>query len=649
MVETTSKEALEAALALHRAGRLDEAEAAYRALLALTPDDPDALHFVGLIAHQKGRHGDAAALVTRAVALAPDRPTFHFNLGTVLMALRRTADAAAAFTEAARLAPDGAETWISLGTASGRLGRYGEAASAFTRAAALAPEAARAWSGLAAARRGERKPEEALAAAEQAVACDPALAEARLNLGNTLYDLGRLYEAEAAFHAAAGLASDNAEIPYNLGNLYQAWGRLADARAAYDRALVLAPAHAKAHANALLCRLYGADETEQSLYDAHCVWGDRHSTAPARPRRDASNRPLRIGYVSPDFRRHSCAYFIEPVLAAHDPAAVEVFCYASVGRPDAVTERLKAMAPHWRDIAGDDDATAADRVIADGIDILVDLAGHTDGNRLGIFARRPAPVQAAWLGYPATAGLAAIDWRLTDALADPPGDADRWHRETLYRLPRCFHCYRPPTDAPAVSALPGAGGAPVTFGSFNTLAKCGAEVVALWSAVLAALPGSRLVLKNRMLDADGARDHVAGLFADHGIGAERLVLRGWIAHDDGPLAAYHDIDIGLDPFPYNGTTTTCEALWMGVPVVTLRGHRHAARVGASLLGAIGRADWVAADAEDYKRIALALAADRDALADQRAGLRAVVSASPLRDEAGFARALEDAYRKMAGA
>jgi predicted O-linked N-acetylglucosamine transferase (SPINDLY family) len=350
--------------------------------------------------------------------------------------------------------------------------------------------------------------------------------------------------------------------------------------------------------------------------------------------------------MSPDFRQHSVSFFLEPLLAAHDPAAVQVFCYADVAQPDAVTQRLMSYVHHWRDVAGCRDDDLCRVLAADRIDILVDLAGHTKGNRLAVFAQRSAPVQVTAIGYPATTGLAAMDYRLCDAVTDPPPEADAWSVETLVRLDAGLHCYRPPANAPAVGPLPAQAAGYITFGAFNKLAKISRDTVALWAEVLKAVPTSRLLVKTKPLAEAETRARLERAFADAGIAPARLELRGWEAQDRAHLDLYNHVDIALDTTPYNGTTTTCEALWMGVPVLTLAGRGHAARVGASLLSQVGLTDWIADNADAFVARARTATADTSALASLRKDLRATVAASPLCDGAVYARAVEGAYRAM---
>jgi predicted O-linked N-acetylglucosamine transferase (SPINDLY family) len=352
---------------------------------------------------------------------------------------------------------------------------------------------------------------------------------------------------------------------------------------------------------------------------------------------------LRIGYVSPDFRRHSVSYFFEPLLAQHDRALVEVTCYAEVTRGDAMTERLQGLSDHWCNTAGMSDAQLAQRIHADGIDILVDLAGHTANNRLRAFTFKPAPIQCSYLGYFTTTGLAAMDYWLTDEVLTP-ADTVEQSSETIYRLPRSCVVYQAPDAAPAVVERPAGG--PVTFGSFNDLSKVSAEAVLRWCEILQRVPGSRLLIKARQLAGEEERRVWLGHFAAQGIGAERLILRSRTEGQAEHLAMYGEVDIALDAMPRTGGATTAEALWMGVPVISLAGERFIERLSATMLNAVGLDELVAATATDYVEKAVALAADDERRRALRQGLRARMAASPLCDARGLAHTFETAYRDM---
>jgi protein O-GlcNAc transferase len=413
---------------------------------------------------------------------------------------------------------------------------------------------------------------------------------------------------------------------------------------------VLAPEAAELQMNRLLHLNYDPDRSPEQLKREHMVWAERfarllYASEFGCPQERDPDRRLRVGYLSPDLRRHSVAYFVAPLLLAHDRREVEAICYASVLRPDAFTDELRAMADGWVDAHRLDDASLAARIRADRIDVLIELAGHTRDSRLLACAYRPAPVQIGYIGYPNTTGVGAIDYRITDQVADPDGFDDHYC-ETLIRLPRCFLAYAAPRHAPEVGPLPFQRNGYITFGSFNNLAKINRRVIALWAEILNQVEGSCLVLKSA---GTGDAETKAGLeaaFAAQGIAPERLRILPPAAEAQEHLAVYNEIDLALDPFPYNGTTTTCEALWMGVPVITLAGDRHAGRVGASLLHAVGFQAGIAATPEDYALTARLLASQPELLAAARRHLRSDLARSPLRDHEGHARAVEEAYRAV---
>jgi len=532
------------------------------------------------------------------------------------------------------------------------LGQSTRALPCYRNTVSLKPDFAEAHNNLGAALQDLGKPVDALTAHKRATALKPDYAEAHSNCGMALLDLDRRTDALAAFDRAIALRADFAEAHNNRGLVLKAMGRLEEACESHRRALDLKANYDQAHDNLLFTLNYLPNLSPELLFKAHGEWDRLHASAllpkplNVGTQSDGQSRRLRIGYVSPDFRTHSVAWFFEPLLHAHHRDAVEVFCYSNVLLPDDCTARIRAKAEHWRSIAGLSDEAAAAQIKQDRIDILVDLAGHTANNRLLVFARKPAPIQVTWLGYPNTTGLQAMDYRLTDAEADPEGEADRLHSEKLIRLAQGFLCYSPPQPAPQVSETPAIKAGYITFGSFNNLAKINARVIQAWADILHTAAGSRLLLKDRALGDHLTREHYLKQFEAYGISNERIELQGKQARIEDHLAAYRRIDIGLDPFPYNGTTTTCEALWMGTPVVTLAGNRHAGRVGASILKYAGYPGWVASDPVSYRGIAARLASDITGLNTIRQALRTDLVNSSLCNSDVFAHTLEDAYRHM---
>jgi predicted O-linked N-acetylglucosamine transferase (SPINDLY family) len=353
---------------------------------------------------------------------------------------------------------------------------------------------------------------------------------------------------------------------------------------------------------------------------------------------------LRVGYVSGDFRKHSVAYFFEPLLQHHNSNVVETFCYYNNAPVDEMTERLMAASDHWRSIAGITDSDVANLIRNDKIDILVDLSGHTAKNRLLVFAQKPAPIQVTWLGYVNTTGLSEIDYRFTDLIADPIGEADELHSETLVRLANGFQCYKGNKAVHSNSELPFKRRGHITFGSFNNLIKVTPEVIKVWSNILNEVPTSRLLLKGSQTNY--LKNYHLELFKQEGITADRLEYHGRLPSMDDHLELYNAIDIGLDPFPFNGATTTCEALWMGVPVITLLGDRHVGRVGASILTNVGLTDFIAQDIDGYIQLAVEMAANTNYLKEIREDLRERMQRAPLCDGRSFASDVERAYQEM---
>jgi protein O-GlcNAc transferase len=569
--------------------------------------------------------------------------------GFALRAQGRPEEAIDAFRAALQLDPNLAEAHHQLGNTLKSLHRYVEAAASLRSAAMLAPQSGAVWLNLGVACLEMRRLDEAVSCFRRAIRLEPTRPEAHNILGHALLTKGRCTAAKRCLDEALRLRPGYPAALDNLGRVLKTQGLAAEALPHHRAALAGAP-RPGTHSNLLFSLNFPADLPPEEILAEHRRWAELYA-APLRsdgagPAIDPDpSRRLRLGYVSPDFVNHAVPYFFEPVLAAHDRGRFEVTCYSDARVPDGVTRRLRGQSERWREIAGLGDDAVAALVREDQIDILVDLAGHTARNRLLVFARKPAPVQATWLGYPNTTGLDVIDYRLTDAVSDLPG-SEAWHSEALVSLPGPFSCYRPAEASPPVGPLPALAAGLVTFGCFNHLAKVTPPVIELWAEILRALPGSRLLLKSLGL-AD--LDTVARLrkeFAALGIEPDRLELNGTELSQANHLGLYQRVDIALDPFPYNGTTTTCEALWMGVPVVTLAGRTHVARVGASLLTHLGAPDWIAGSREHYVTRCRELAGDLPRLAAIRAGLRERMRLGPLCDAAAFTRGLEDAFRTM---
>jgi len=600
----------ELGLARGQAGNLEGAEAAFRRALALQPHSWEAHNNLGLLLHRLGRNEEAAQSLRMAIAIEPRSVDALRNLGMVLRAQERAAEAVEVYRTALALRPQDPATLSNLGNALLDLAMREEAAACFRDALAVAPEYADAYHnwGLLHLRSGELRL--ATEKFRAALAIDPRLAEAESGLASALHDLGDIEEAIRA-------------------------GR---------RTMLLRPDDSEARSRLLFSLLHSAEVGAREVFEEHREWARRHASrlssgaAHGNPREP--ERPLHVGYVSGDFRHHSVSQFFEPVLARHDRAGFRIFCYHNLRHSDETTSRLRRSADCWREIATLDDDEAAGLVRADAIDVLVDLSGHTRFNRLLLFARRPSPVQATWLGYPGTSGLDSIGYRITDARASPEGVFDSLHSERLMRLPDSQWCYQPPPDCPAVTP---AGTGPVTLGAFSSLAKIGPRVIALWSRLLRRLADAKLLVVGLGLESMG--EEYRARFAAEGVAPERIELRGFQSFGDY-LALHGAVDVMLDTFPYTGGTTTCHALWMGIPVVSLTGDSTPSRGGASLLGAIGLEEFVASTPDEYLDRVCSLAGNRHRLATLRAGMRERMSGSPLMDVERFTRHLESAYRFM---
>ena len=459
---------------------------------------------------------------------------------------------------------------------------------------------------------------------------------------------GRLSEAREYLKSALELVPDNAELCNNLAMCLIQAGQTQESIDLLQKAVEEGPANAAIHSTFLLYLHYLPNLDPHILFTEHIRWSDSH-VRPDRAKVSHNNPPepgrkLRIGYISADFCMHSVARFFEPLLDGRDRRSVEVYGYGNVTFPDQITERLKHKFDHYRNICGMSDEAVVGMIEEDAIDILVDLAGHTAGNRVLVLARKPAPIQVTYLGYPNTTGVQAVDYRLTDNLADTAG-AQEFYTEELVSLPAGFLCYRPPEFAPPVASLAAERNGYVTFGSFNNSCKINPTIVALWSCILKANDKSHFLLKFKGGDDRHVRDHYLNLFEQWGIEPERVEIYGLkspIEH----LGLYAEVDIALDTYPYNGTTTTCEAMWMGVPVISLVGRCHASRVGLSILTRTGLEFFAVSTPDEYVAKATALASKPDSLAKIRASMRERIAASGFCDANEFAGGVEEAYRKM---
>jgi len=599
---------------IHRAAdELEEAALCYRDALGCDSDYVEALTNLGAVLNSKGDNLAAEEYCRKAIELAPEFAGAHCNLGNVLLALERGGEAIAAYREALRLQPDLLEALVNL---------------------ALVLEDGSYLIGT-------------IDYYEKQLLRQPSNHLPHVRIAQAFHVLHRWDDARERLERALELNSEAPDALYVLGVHYIHVG---DARAAIDclRRALAGGTNSLAQTGIAFDSLYLEDCSGEEIRAKYCHWAKQYLIRPGlvSPSRDRSHAKVRIGYVSRDFARHSVAFFLEPILKHHDQSRFEVFCYSTLIRGDDFTDRFRALASTWRDISTLPEKQVVALIKEDQIDILVDLAGHTSGNRLDVFACKPAPVQVTYLGHPTTTGLDAIDYKFGDVVTDPHELTADHYVERIWQLPGCFLTYQPPANAPAVMLPPVIAKGHITFGSFNIAAKINDGVIEVWAAILAAIPTSRLLLKSYAFASSHGRARIIDGFAHHAITPDRLELIDWRADLQSHLEMYSDLDIALDPFPYNGTTTSCEALWMGVPVICLEGNRHSARVGASLLVALGLQDLLAHDSAEYVRIAVELAGDPERMRALRTGMRDRMCASALLDHAGFTDRLEEAYRQM---
>lgn len=651
---------------------------AFRRELAGQPGHLDCMFNLAWALRRQGSTAEAADLLVRAVAGRPAWPAAWFNLGNALTELDRCAEAVDAYHQALAQARPSPDLLANLGQALWRSGDPDAAEERLRQALALQdqhPEAVVALSTLLSATgRAEeaealcrvaigrhaghprlllalgrvlttrRRRDEAAEVLALATRADPGSAEAWNEWGGTLLALQRLDEAEAAFTRALELCPDLAEAVNNLGNLASLRGDAPVALDHYRRAHALAPDNAAIHSNMLFLLAHGGLQDLPATVEEHRRFGLIHErAAPMTPPPRGPRERLRIGYVSPDFCDHAVALWFEGTLAAHDRAAFDIHCYHCGPRSDDVTARLMGYGDTWRFIAGMPADAAAALIRADDIDILIDLAGHSANNALPVFARKPARIQAAFLGYPFTTGLTRIDYRLTDFIGDPPGMNDANYTETLARIVPA-PTMRLPEDAPDPGPLPMLSGAGPRLGSFNKPQKITDEVLDVWARVLAEIPAATLMMVVPGGDEAPVRARYRGEFARRGIAPERIETEPTCGLRDF-LRLVARVDVALDPFPYGGGTTSALTLWMGVPMVCVRGYGAAGGVSAGMLGVVGLSHLWARDGEDYVRVARDLVSDAAGLAEIRAGLRDRLRQSNLTKEREFAAAVEDEFRR----
>ena len=628
-------------------GQLDDAVASYRQALQLRPDSADAHNSLGTALKDLGQLDNAVASYRRAVALKPKFFLAFYNLGNAQKDLGQLDDAVTSYRNALGIKPDFTEVHCNLGATLKDLGQYEGALESYRRVLELEPDSAEAHNNLGTALKDLRQRESALASYRRALELKPDFVDAHYNLGNTLKALGQYSGAAESYRRALEINPDFADAHNNLGNVLKDLGQHDDAVTSFCRALEITPDYSIAYSNLLFCLMHSETADAQALFAEHLRFADRFET-PLRANwpqhlnpRDPERR-LQIGFVSGDLRNHAVANFIEPVLAhlAQYPQ-LSLHAYYNHNVEDSVTQRLRGYLAHWHSIAALSDVALANKIREDGIDILYDLSGHTAKHRLLTFARKPAPLQVSWIGYPGTTGLSAMDYYQSDRFLFPGGRFSDQFTEKIVRLP-ASSAFLPSKDAPPVSALPALSNGYVTFGSFNHPRKITRSVIALWAQLLRALPDSRMLLG--AMPEDGHYQMLTEWFAQEGIERERLDFHACCGMERY-LGLHHQVDICLDTFPYNGGTTTFHALWMGVPTLTLAGHTLSGRAGASILGHVGlEASLAANNAAEFVQKGLYWADNLAALSDIRAGLRERFAKSARGQPAVVAAAMERALR-----
>ena len=610
-----SQKQLNTLLENYRAGRYVDTEKLSLLIIHEFPEYQFVWKVLAVVLKRTGRLSESLDASQKSVQLDPEDSEAHYNLGIILIALGRLKEAETSYRKAITLKDDYVEAHNNLGITLKTLGRLNEAEKSYKKAITLKDN----------------------------------YAEAHFNLGNLQKVLERLNEAEKSYKKAITLKDNYAEAHNNLGVLLQDLGRLEEAIICYDKAIEFNVDFSEAYNNKNCCINYSSLWSPLSIYKEHLKFekqfgGLKAELPPSKHVKKNFGERLRIGYVSADLREHSVAYFFEPLLKNHNDNLVETFCYYNNEVVDATTKRLMAASDHWRSIVEVPDLDVFNFIKNDKIDILVDLSGHTRKNRLLVFVRKPAPIQVNWLGYVNTSGISSIDYRFTDIIADPIGEADKLHSETLWRLPNGFQCYQGNEKVVAGLELPHERKGHITFGSFNHPQKLTQLVIKTWSKILHAVPKSHLLLKGFQLNLNKA--YYLEFFKKEGIAEDRIKIYGRLPAKDDHLNLYNKIDIGLDTFPFNGGTTTCEALWMGVPVITHIGDSFVGRLSASILSNVGLVDFIAQDIEAYIQIAVKMAFNTNYLKELRKVLRERMKGASLCDGHSVAKDVENAYQDM---
>lgn len=612
--EIVLQQELQHGMNLHQQGAYPEAKKIYQAILDIEPNHTDALNLLGTIAIHYKEYEKAISLITMAITLQPNNPYYYNNIGVANKDCHSQDAAISAFAKAIELKPDLAEAYFNLGDIYKTKGELDKAADLL----------------------------------EQGLQYSKKRPDVLKSIGRILLQQDKLAEAEKRFAEGLQLTPKDVGLLCGYGKAIGLQGNIEKEMDLNVRALTIAQNASGIHSNILYLSNFLTNTAYDKDIEKSLVWWDQLganlSGAFQFQNHLDFDRCLKIGYVSPDFREHSVSHFFLPLLKKHNRSKVKVFCYSETSHKDEITEQIKKLSDRWLNISQMTSAEAADHIHADQIDILIDLAGHTAEHDLSVFARSPAPIMVSWLGYPNTTGISKIDYRITDSIADPKDNSTNY-AESLLRLPGCFLSFSPTEEFP-LKRKRTYDCESIVFGSFNNFLKINMDVIDVWSEILQQTKGSKLMLKGRGITQKAFSERIINAFKKNGIPEECIILKSWIKETIEHKELYNEIDIALDPFPYNGTTTTFEALWAGIPVIALNGDSHRARVSASILTHLDMKDNIGKTKEDYIKKAVSLAGNRQRLEEFHRTLRNILSESSLCDHRGFADKMENTYRDI---
>ena len=630
-------------------GKPKEAIIACRQAIALNPNNPEPYNNLGLALKAQDQLAAAMTSYRKAIAIKPDFADAYSNLGELLREQGQLEEAIASYQQALAINPQFAKAYNNLGLALKEQGQFQAALTHYQRALAIDPNYVKAYFNLGTLLFSQRELEPAALCFTQLITIQPDYLEAYISLIGILFEQGKLDETIDYCQRALAIDPNCAEVHITLAGTFFRLGKLEAVVKHYRQALTIQPNNYMAHSGLLMAMHYSLDYDVPTVFAEHLHFAKQHvkplqKEIKPHPNDKSPHRRLNIGYVSPDFRYHSTAFYMEPVLAAHHHDKFEIFCYADVLTPDAATQRLQGYVEHWRDIINLSDEQVAEQIRADQIDILVDLAGHTDRHRLLVFARKPAPIQITYLGYAGTTGLATIDYKLTDEIIDPPGETEAYHTEKLVRLPVYRIVQFNSENSPPVNSLPALQSGHITFASFNNFSKVTPYIIDIWAKILTILPNAHLLIVIKDADKETTQQQVKASFTQRGVAVEQLTITGMRPFYQY-LELHHQVDVSLDPFPHMGATTTFVSLWMGVPVITLMGPKPASK-GGGPLKTLGLDRFVTDSPEEYIDVALWVTEHLKELNELRLNLREKMLHSPLMDTQHFTHAMEAAYRQM---